>query len=240
LWTLYLLSSPWLDLVLAVTLKTADIDKAQRTASAVKNRLDDIVGTMTGQGFTVTTIFSDGEVMNMLGIEVDISGAGGHVAQIERKIQIIKDRIRAIITGRLPFTLTALGTAFLILFVASRLNYQKSGVTGGCPREEFTGRRVDGSRDFRAAFGDYVVCTVPETKNNIESRATDGYKVLPTGNCTGSVKVYNIATGKIITRDQFKICPMPHSVIQYLNGQALAEGRKINSAHMHVFVSRMQ
>jgi hypothetical protein len=69
----------------------------------------------------------------------------------------------------------------------------------------------------------------------MESRVTDGYVVLPTGNRTGSVKVYDIVTGKIITRDQFKKCPMPDSVIQHLNKQALAEGRNIDTAHMHVF-----
>jgi Reverse transcriptase (RNA-dependent DNA polymerase) len=232
-----------LDLVLAVSLKSTDMDKAQRTAAAIKDGLDTMVGTMSSQGFAITAIFSDGEGavgkirnhLNSLGIELDISGAGGHVARVERKIQMIKERARCHMTGRLPFTLTALGISMLVLYCVSRLNYQKSGVTGGCPREEFSGRRVDGSRDFRAAFGDYVLCTVPETKNNMESRVTDGYVVLPTGNRTGSVKVYNIATQRIITRDQFKVCPMPESVIQCLNNQALAEGRKINTAHMHVF-----
>jgi hypothetical protein len=50
-----------LDLVLAVSLKLADMDKAQRTASAVKEGLDSMVGTMISQGFSVSMIFSDGE-----------------------------------------------------------------------------------------------------------------------------------------------------------------------------------
>ena len=50
-----------LDLVLAVTLKSTDTDKAQRTATAVKAGLEDMLGTLSGQGFKVTTIFSDGE-----------------------------------------------------------------------------------------------------------------------------------------------------------------------------------
>jgi hypothetical protein len=83
-----------LDLVLAVKLKLADMDKAQRTAAAVKDGLDSMVRTMLGQGFSVSTIFSDGEGvieelktnLNMLGIELDVSGAGGHVARIERKM----------------------------------------------------------------------------------------------------------------------------------------------------------
>lgn len=232
-----------LDLVLAVTLKSSDMTKAQRTASAIKNGLDNMISTLKSRGFVVTVIYSDGEgaigkvrpYLNFLGIEVDVSGAGGHVARIERKIQMIKERVRCHITGRIPFTLTALGISMLILYCASRLNYQRSGVTGNCPREEFSGRRVDGTRDFRAAFGDYAVCTVPETHNSMESRVTDGYVVLPTGNRTGSVKIYNILTQRIITRDQFKILPMPESVIQFLNNQALSEGRKLNTAHMHVF-----
>jgi hypothetical protein len=140
---------------------------------------------------------------------------------------MVKERARAYFNGRLPFTPTGLGVVLLVLYIVSRLNFQKSGVTGGCPREEFTRRRVDESRNFSAPFGDYVVCT--------ESRVTDGNVVLPTDNRTGSVKVYNIATQKIITRDQFKICPMPDSVIACLNSQALAEGRKLTSPHMHVF-----
>jgi hypothetical protein len=47
--------------------------------------------------FEVTTIVSDGEgaivslidELGLLGVEVDISGAGGHVARIERKIRLI-------------------------------------------------------------------------------------------------------------------------------------------------------
>ena len=50
-----------LDLVLAVSLKTSYMDKAQRTAVAVKTGLNDMVGTMAGQEFEVTTIYSDGE-----------------------------------------------------------------------------------------------------------------------------------------------------------------------------------
>ena len=61
--------------------------------------------------------------LNMLGIEVDISGAGGHVARIERKIQTVKERLRAYISHQLPFTLTYLGVAMLVLFCVSRLKY---------------------------------------------------------------------------------------------------------------------
>ena len=167
----------------------------------------------------------------MMGIEVDISGAGGHVARIERKIQMIKERVRAHICGRLPFTLTLFGLSMLILYCVSRVNFQfsVSRPGGPSPRENFTGQRVDGTRDFRAAFGDYAVCTTPSTSNSMASRTEDCIVLLPTGNRTGSVKMLSLATGSVVTRDQFKILPMPASIINVLNGMAAAEGRKPSS-----------
>ena len=65
--------------------------KAQRTAAAVKLGLDEMIGTLQSRGFVVTVIYSDGEgaigkvkpYLNFLGIEVDISGAGGHVKEMK-------------------------------------------------------------------------------------------------------------------------------------------------------------
>jgi hypothetical protein len=241
--SLIAVSTP-LDLVLAVTLKTADMSKPKRTAQAVKHGLEEILSTLRSRGFDVTVMMSDVEAaigklkpyLLALGIEIDISRAGGHVARVEKKIQMIKERIRCHMTGRLPFTLTGLGISMLVLFCVSRLNFQHSGTREGlCPSEAFSGRRVDGKTDFKIGCGDYALCTVPNTDNRMGSRVVDCYAVLPTGNRTGTVKFYDIHNKTIISRDQFMIRPMPESVIQTLSAQAAAEGRKINSAHMHVF-----
>ena len=53
--------------------------------------------------------------------------------------------------------------------------------------------------------------------------------MLPTGNRTGSVKMMSIRTGKLVTRDQFKLLPMPSTVITRLNEMAASEGRKIGT-----------
>jgi hypothetical protein len=53
--------------------------------------------------------------------------------------------------------------------------------------------------------------------------------MLPTGNRTGSVKMLSLRTGKIITRDQLKVLPMPLSVIERLNGMAVADGINTSS-----------
>ena len=119
--------------------------------------------------------------LQMLGIEVDVTGAGGHVARIERRIQMIKERVRAHICGRLTFTLSFLGMSTLISYCVSRINYQPSGSRpgGSSPVEVFTGERADGTRDFRAAFGDYALCTRPTTNNSIESRVEECIVMLP-------------------------------------------------------------
>lgn len=152
-----------------------------------------------------------------LGIELDVSVAGGHVARIERHIQMVKERARAHICGRLPFTLTDLGNTYLILYCVSR------------------GRRVNGNLNFRAVFGDYAVCTVSKTDNTMASRTEDCIIMLPTHNRTGSFKMLSLSSGKIVTRDQFKILPMPQSVITKLNSMALKEGKKIVESSVHVF-----
>jgi hypothetical protein len=63
-------------------------------------------------------------------------------------------------------------------------------------------------------------------------RTLDGIILLPTANCTGSHKILSLSTGNIITRDHFKILPMPQSVLQYLNDMAKKDGRFANASSM--------
>ena len=167
--------------------------------------------------------------LRLLGIEIDISGAGGHVSRIERRIQVVKGRLRAHMCHHLPFTLTNLGITMCAMYCVSRLNYQPSGarVGGESPRTLFLGRTVDGNRDFRCAFGDHVQCTVPNSSNTMESRTEDCVVMLPTGNRTGSVKMLSLTTVRIVTRDNFRAMPMPLSIIATLNNMALREVKSI-------------
>ena len=234
-----------LDLTLSGSLMRLDLEKPSRAAPIVKGALDEMLCTLKSRNFVVRLIMSDGEgaigkltpYLMSLGMEVDVSAAGGHVARIERRIQMVKERARAHICGRLPFTLTDLGNSMLVLYCVSRINCQQSGSRPGglSPRELFSGRRVDGNLDFRAAFGDYAVCTTPNTDNTMDSRTEDCIVMLPSLNRTGSYKMMSLASGRIVTREHFKILPMPQSVIQTLNTMALREGKKIIRTSVHVF-----
>ena len=242
--TAVLIGVSTLDLTLCSSLIRLDITKPSRSAPVVKGALDDMICTLASRNFSVRLIMSDGEgaigkilpTLMGLGIEVDISAAGGHVARIERRIQMVKERARAHICGRLPFTLTDMGNTMLALYCVSRINCQQSGSRPGglSPRELFSGRRVDGTLDFRAAFGDYAVCTVPNTNNSMASRTEDCIVMLPTGNRHGSFKMFSLASGKIVTREHFRILPMPQSVIQTMNAMAQREGKKIIRTKVHV------
>jgi hypothetical protein len=226
-----------LDLTFGVTLSSAP-NVSSRSAEVVKSAIDTIITTLKSRMFEVRLIMSDGEKaigklrqhLNNIGIEVDISGAGGHVSRVERKIQTIKQRVRSHICGRLPFTLNILGLSMLALFCISRLNHEHTGTRPGAltPREAFSGRKTVGSLDYRVAFGDYTQCTVPNTDNSMKPRTEDCIALLPTGNRTGTVKMMSLSTGQVVLRDQFIILPMPQSVINLLNAMAKKDGRTRN------------
>jgi hypothetical protein len=117
----------------------------------------------------------------------------------------------------------------LVLYCVSRLNFMPSGTRADnySPREVFLGRPSDAHRDFRCGYGDYVQSTTPDPSNNMQARTEDCIVLLPTGNRSGSVKLLNLSTGRVITRNHFVIMPIPASAIQRLNTMALHDGRSL-------------
>ena len=225
-----------LDLTLATSLVSLDMNKPSRAASVVREAILHFFGVLASQNFKTPLLMVDGEgaiskiksELNSIGMEVDVSGAGGHVKRVERRIQVVKERVRTH-THHLPFTLPLIALSMCVLYCVSRLNYQPTHVRDGgvSPRETFLGRKSDAKRDFRCAFGDYVMSTVPNTDNTMRARTEDCIVMYPTGNRTGSVKMLSLATGKIVTRDQFRILPTPTSVIERMNELARKDGRAI-------------
>ena len=193
-----------LDLTITVSLLTLDSIHGSRSTSIIRDGILGFISILASRKFVTRLIMSDGEGaigkitggLNLMGIEVDVSGAGGHVARIEKRIQTVKERVRAYISDQLPFTLTTLGVAMLVLFCVSRLNYQTSGTGSSLesPRVAFSGRQVNETPDFRASFGQYAQCTVPNTesttgsppKMNYPRGVSDGYYGVQYGEYYGS------------------------------------------------------
>lgn len=166
-----------LDLTLATPLTGLDTDMPSRSAAAVKIAVDTLLNTLTSKSYTASVIMTDGEgaigklipYLNELGIEVDVSAAGGHVARVERRIRVIKERVRAHMAHHLPYGLSTLCLTMLVLYCVSRLNFMPSGTRADnySPREVFLGRTSDAHRDFRCGYGNYVQSTTPDPTNNM-------------------------------------------------------------------------
>ena len=125
-----------LGLTIAFSLNHLDMNKAVRAARNIKRGIDHFITTLVSQNFKTKIIMSDGErgvtslipELEAIGIEMDISGAGGHVSRVERRIRVIKERLRSQLAYHLPCTLSSMGIAMCILYCISRLNYEPYGV----------------------------------------------------------------------------------------------------------------
>ena len=145
-----------LDLTLVTDILTISKDGSSKSAATVCKGIKYFRGVLASTGFESPVIMSNGEgsigtlidELRLLGIEIDISGAGGHFSRIERRIQVVKERVRAHMCHHLPFTLTNLGITMCAMYCVSRLNYQPSGarVGGESPRALFLGRTADGNQ----------------------------------------------------------------------------------------------
>ena len=209
-----------LGLTIAYSLDTADLKKPARTAAQVKIGISHFIAVLAAQNFWTSVIMSDGEGA--------VKSLVDELAKLEVKVDVlIRERVRCHVAYYLPFTLSTVGIAMLVLYCISRLNYEPAGLRewGPSPREAYIGRKPDGKRDFRCSFGDYVQCTVSNTDSGFKSRTVDCVVMLPPGNRTGSVRILSLSTGRLVNRDQFRVLPMPESVIKRLNELAQADGR---------------
>lgn len=144
---------------------------------------------------------------------------------IERMSQTLKARVRAQVTS-LPFVMPALLLEYCVYFCARCVNLQPSADSRDAvsPEEQFSGLKLDAKRDLKCGFGDFVHATEAETDNSMNARTTGCVALLPTGNPTGSVQMWSLSTRKVITRDQFRVVPMPDVVCEYITGLARKQG----------------
>jgi hypothetical protein len=204
-----------------------------RTAAPVAAAIRKFISTAASRDFDILQLRIDGEgalgpmvnELSRIGITIDVAGPGQHVPVVERRIQTVKQRVRAY-DNSLPFVMTRLLLIYCVLFTVSRLNMVPGRMSGSSlsPLEIFSGRKLDSSRDLRIGFGDYVQATVADTNSTLAARTQGCIALLPTGNLTGSVKFLCLATNHIVTRDQFRLLPMPSLAITYITDMAAAEG----------------
>jgi hypothetical protein len=128
------------------------LSKSSRSTTSVEKALLSQINTYKSSGFIIDIILTDGEgamskltdTLNSMSIRVNPSGPGQHVPIIERKIQVIKQSIRAHL-ATLPFTVPYSILPWLVLFCVFRLNRRPSNSMEDnlSSRERYSGRKIE-------------------------------------------------------------------------------------------------
>jgi len=96
-----------------------------------------------------------------VGIKLKHVAVNQHVMAVERRIRMIKERCRGIIST-LPCRLCKKLLESLICRVTRRINMEPSSVNDGygpTPWESYSGRKVNYSVTIKASFGEYCQAT---------------------------------------------------------------------------------
>ena len=162
---------------------------------------------------------------------VNPHGPGQHVPQIERRIQVVKQRARCIVHS-LPYTLPLRLAPSHVEHAIGATNVLATSKFPGytSPLETFLERKLDFKIDFRGSFGDYVQVHEPNItfRNDMTARTNGAILLNPLHNNTGSYRVFMLGTGTIVTRDRWTPLPTPQEVIDHLSKLAAHDKMKVN------------
>ena len=87
-----------------------------------------------------------------------------------------------------------------------------------CPREIVTGQKLDMKKDCWARFGAYVEASNDADITNTMAKRTHSCLALePSVNLQGSIKCFDLLTGKMVVRWTIKVLPMPDSILKLIN-----------------------
>ena len=160
-----------------------------------------------------------------LNMQADISGTNRHIPIIERRIRVIKERVRGQI-NTLPYTLPHFLLKYLIYFVISRMNLLSTTSSineygNRPPYELFFDRKIDYKRDIKVGFGEYAqIYAHNSPQNSMAPRSRAAISLYPSGNSSGSVKFFCISTKSIVSSDKWTTLPINEDVIKTMNGIA--------------------
>jgi hypothetical protein len=179
----------------------------------------------------VRTLYADPEfafLEDQLDTHLNTTAAREHVPEVERQIQVIKERMRAT-HAALPFSRMPRRMVIeLAKYVVLMLNSfpPGSGLSRTySPRTIMTGKQLDFAKHCKIPFGAYAQTHEDrDVTNTIDKDRTEGGICLgPTGNSEGSYTFLSLRTGRQITRGHFYEVPTPGVVIRRVLAMAIAE-----------------
>jgi hypothetical protein len=173
------------------------------------------------RGFTVTRVEGDQDFSclpnDLLPTPLNIADADDHVAEVERSIRTIKERVRCLVQG-LPFKRIPKAMMRAAIENANKTLNQfpaKNGVSDTLSPLTIMTRRP--TPDYNGTKIEFGACAqVFEGNNpthNPRARTTGAIALTPTGNGQGGYFFLSLATGRKLSRQQWDALPMPEGVV---------------------------
>jgi hypothetical protein len=177
------------------------------------------------RGFQIVFIKDDGEfalleawMATVYGApKLNLASANKHFPEIERKIRVIKERVRAVIYS-IPFnSLPAWMLVHTVLFVTKQLNLfpVKGGLSAKLSPKQLMSGEVIHYKFCVMGFGWY--CQIHEEdqpRNGRAQRMQGAISLGPSGNAQGSHKFFTLTTGKVVTCRIWTELPTSVAVIE--------------------------
>ena len=112
-------------------------------------------------------------------------------------------------------------------------------IGGLSPRELVTGKKLACDKDCRADIGVYIEPTVdPDITNGQEARTHSCISLGPSGNIQGSLKCFDLETGKVVTRRRVADLLFPNRMLKKANAWGEKSKAQITKVSIQ-FLNRM-
>jgi len=151
---------------------------------------------------------------------LNLAAANEHEPFVERKIRVIKERVRAV-RHSLPFTALPMQmTTHMVFFVVKLLNYfpVKGGVSETYSPKAIMSGEVIQFKQYSLPFGTY--CQIHEEdgpRNSLTARTQGAISLGPSKNAQGGQHFYTLNSAKVVVRRSWDVIPMPEAVISRVN-----------------------
>jgi hypothetical protein len=198
---------------------------SNRKALTIFDALKSMCSFYLQRGFQIVFIKGDGELAllevwmaTVYGApKLNLASANEHVPEIERKIQVIKKWVRAVIYS-IPFnSLPARMLVHAVLFVTKQLNLfpMKGGLSSKLSPNQIMSGKVIHYKFCAMSFGWY--CQIHEEdqpRNDMVQRTQGAISLGPSGNAQGGHKFFTLTTGKVVTCRIWTELPTSVAVIE--------------------------
>jgi len=184
---------------------------ADRKVNTIFKAFKEMFSFYLRQGFHIVMVYADGEFEPLkpmiealpAALHVNLAAKGEHVADIERRICVVKERARATRTV-LPYKrVPQLLTIWIVFGAVQILNYfpSKGGVSSTLsPNTIMSGEMLDYKKQLQLPVGQYCQVHEEELPHNSQAPCTRGAIALgPSGNVQGGFRFMSLKTGKQIT-----------------------------------------